>query len=163
MQSEHNCQRPLMRAACAAQALEAICLQPPPVVLDVLFNECMRVRCVRWCACLQMSLADLTRCHNEQEGRDPAATGLGSQRRVAYADESQEGINSLMSWAAMMVSRPDDIELQVLVRAPRSPGRLECRIPDSGMFGHADRSRTWLSPACGVLHRGLPCFARQRH
>eukprot|EP00892_Ulva_mutabilis_P007955 jgi/Ulvmu1/5531/UM023_0067.1 len=63
----------------------------------------------------KMSLADLTRCHNEQEGRDPAATGLGSQRRVAYADESQEGINSLMSWAATMVSRPDDIELQVLI------------------------------------------------
>lgn len=66
--------------------------------------------------CLQMSLADLTRCHNEQEGRDPASTGLGSQRRVAYADESQEGINSLMSWASVNASKPDDIELQVLVR-----------------------------------------------
>lgn len=64
---------------------------------------------------MQMSLADLTRCHNEQEGRDPAATGLGSQRRVAYADESQEGINSLMNWASLSVSKPDDIELQVLV------------------------------------------------
>ena len=62
-----------------------------------------------------MSLADLTRCHHEQAGRDPAATGLGNQRRVAFADESQEGINSLMSWAAVTVSKPDDIELQVLV------------------------------------------------
>lgn len=62
-----------------------------------------------------MSLADLTRCHDEQEGR-LSSTGLGNQRRVAYADETQEGINALMQWASGSVSRSDDIELQVLVR-----------------------------------------------
>ena len=89
-----------------------------------------------WVAALQMSLADLTRCHHEQEGRDPAATGLGNQRRVAFADESQEGINSLMSWAAMMVSKPDDIELQVLVLHPFPPATCTPSRADSPL--HAE-------------------------
>jgi hypothetical protein len=61
-----------------------------------------------------MSLADLTRVHHLQD--NPGAGGIGTERRVAYAEESQEGLNLMMQWAATNCSRPDDLEFQVLVR-----------------------------------------------
>lgn len=66
--------------------------------------------------CLQMSLADLTRVHRMTTPDTESSGAIGAERRVAYAEESQEGLNIMMNWASCNISRPDDSEFQVLVR-----------------------------------------------
>ena len=62
-----------------------------------------------------MSQADLTRVHKMTTPDSMPTGSIGEERRVAYAEESQEGLNIMMHWAACNLSRPDDSEFQVMV------------------------------------------------
>jgi hypothetical protein len=66
--------------------------------------------------CVQMSLADLTRVHSLTAPTNGATGAIGAERRVAYAEETQEGLNILTAWAASNLSRQDDTDFQVMVR-----------------------------------------------
>lgn len=65
---------------------------------------------------MQMSLADLTRVHKLTTPDNAGTGGIGEERRVAYAEESQEGLNIMMHWAACNISRPDDSDFHLMVR-----------------------------------------------
>ena len=63
-----------------------------------------------------MSLADLTRVHRMTTPANTASGTIGAERRVAYAEETQEGLNLMVNWASCNISRQDDSEFQVMVR-----------------------------------------------